>query len=407
MIDDSAKSGVASQTPGQWSSRYFVVLAMALLLASVPCVHGAWHGLLGRERALVPTRAQRNASSLDLDGVLSGRWMLAKERELRERSPMTWWLRGNWNELRYRLGAPVAPRLVFGADGWLFARSTVAPPRQRYRAAAPLRRALLLDVQRQLREAGAELVVAIVPNKVRLYADRAFGARGLPSPLADDYGMMLDELEQLGIPAVDLDTPLRAARASVAAGATAAEMFFARDTHWRPGGALAAGRATAAFLEQRFADRLPARGRATLKAPRSVRMVGDLTDQLGLLSAIVFGEDGRERPIALSLLTDALAEAREYYGVDLEVGGRSMPLHDAEPAAVALVGTSFAMENGAAALTFALGRPVWRHLERGASGLEAMRKALPLLLADGSARIVVWEIVERGFFEPAWLQPAL
>ena len=75
-------------------------------------------------------------------------------------------------------------------------------------------------------------------------------------------------------------------------------------------------------------------------------------------------------------------------------------------ATVWLLGTSFADANGAAALTLQLGRPIRWTIRFGASGLGSLRAALPELRHKTRAKVVVWEIVERGYFLEEWTAPA-
>ncbi|MCB9876812.1 MAG: hypothetical protein H6835_04335 [Planctomycetes bacterium] len=401
----------AAQTPGQWAVRWFAVVAVAVLCASVPLVDLVWHGLLGRAEPPLRTRSQVTAPAATVANVTDGSWMKQKERELRERSPIVWWLRGNWNELRYRCGVPQSVGVEFGDDGWLFLKRTLYPDVRGFGEATAARRAFLVEVRDRVRAAGAELLVTIVPDKARVYPEHAWPGRAENAARTANYARILAELGELEIPTVDLVAALRAHRAQPLPGVPDGELYYRRDTHWRPAGALVAGIATATAIEQRFGGRLSPRRVMQPTGETVVRAVGDLTDQLGLLSAIQPDPLTGQRPVALSLLTDELAEPRSYYGVAFTTPQGLVQMDGEDPAAeVLLVGTSFAEENGMGALSLALGRAVRAVTARGAEGLSPIRQVLDELPPDGAAgsaaKVVVWEIVERGIFADAWHDPA-
>ena len=398
-----------TQTPGQWAVRWLAVASVALACAFVPLAHFVWHGALGHEHPPIRTRSQVQAPPATAADVVSGEWMLAKERELREASPLTWWLRGHWNELRYRCGVPQSSQVHFGKDDWLFIATSVSPNNRGWERATEARRRFLAEGRDLVRAAGAELCLVVVPDKARVYPDRCWPDDGVVPPRkAPNYARILAELESLGIPTVDLAAPLLAHRAAPAPGVPPGELYFARDTHWRPPAALLAGYTVAAELERRFGDRLGPRREMAITGPESVRAVGDLTMQLGLLTAVLPDDVIGQRPVALSLLSDALAEQRDYYGVSMRTPEGLVGMYGDDPdAPVLLIGTSFSEENGLDALSFALGRPVRGQIVRGAQGMLPLRGALAELRAGTRAKVVVWELVERGMFEGDWLDPRL
>lgn len=395
----------APQSPAQWAVRWFALVAVGALLASAPVVHLVWHGLLGHAEAPLPTRAQTKAPTPTLAAALDGSWMAQMEKHLREDAPTTWWLRANYNELRYRLGAPRGKDVLVGADEWLFLQASAHPDLAAWQRATAARRAFVAAVRDQVAAAGAELVIALVPDKERVHPEKWAPDGALPAAKGGSYAAALAEFAELGVPAVDLAAAMAQARAI----APATELYYRGDTHWRKEGALAAGAATAAFLEARFGAALGPRTPMALSGLTATRLVGDLTANLGL--AVVDVPDpasalGLRRPVPMSLLADRLAESREYYGVELvtPTGRIGMDGKD-ESAAVWMVGASFAMENGANAIALHLGRPMRTTIAFGASGLEAMREALPGIRPGMRAKVVLWEIVERGYFAPEWRAP--
>jgi len=398
----------AAQTPAQWAVRWFALVFVAGLCALVPLVHVLWHVVLGHDEPLLRTRSQQQAPAATAENVLSGDWMQQKEIELREASPVVWWLRGSWNELRYRAGIPQSRGVHFGRDDWFFIRNSVEPDNAAFERATDKRRAFLAGVRDLVRQNGAELLMVVIPDKARVYADLAFADGELPPEKRDNYRRILDEFAELGIPAVDMATPLRAARAAERARGDTRDLYYARDTHWLPGGALVGMGAAAAEIERRFGERLGPRVAAEVTGPRVLYAVGDLTDMLGLLTTVQPDAWTDQRTVALSLLSDALIERREIYGSRLLTPAGPVPMNGDDPdAEVLLIGTSFSQANGSAALAFHLGRPVRGVIIRGAQGMLPLRAALDELRSGTRAKVVVWELVERGMFQGAWLDPEL
>ena len=411
-----APDSPSPQTPAQWAVRWHAVVLVALLLAAVPAVHVVWHGLLGRDEPLLLTRSQVPPPTATSASVLDGSWMLAKEKQLREDSPITWWLRGSWNELKYRAGVPQSPLVHFGKDEWFFIQESVFPDRAAWDRATPQRRQFLRDVKAMVEKAGAELFMAIVPDKATVYPDRCYADGQLPACKAGNYAAMLAELGELGIPTADLAAAMAPARSEMAAARAADpqgdpakyDLYFARDTHWRPQGALAGGRAMALALEARFGSKLAPRVPMELGALTEIRLLGDLSANLGLATIEVPDVQMERRTVPLSLLSERLAEVRGYYGVNLRTPNGAVTLDGHDPAAeVLVIGTSFSEENGRSALSLFLGRPVRSVIVRGAAGMKPLRAALDELQKGTRAKVVVWEMVERGQFEPVWLEPKL
>lgn len=396
------------QTPGQWAVRWFVVLSVALLCVSVPLLHLYWHVLLANDEPMIRTRAQRAAPEATADAILDGQWMLDKQRQLQEDSPVTWSLRGNWNELRYLAGVPQSRVVHFGRDEWFFIRTSIRPNNAGFARATAARRRFLAGVRDVVEAAGAELMVVVIPDKARVYPDKAFADGELPPNKRDNYTRILAELGELGIATVDLATPLVAARRALTSDEPVDQLFYARDTHWRPPGALVGGQVVAAAIEARYLPLIGERLATRLSGPTMVRAVGDLTAQLGILSIVQSDEHTGQRTVAMSLLSDRLAEQRQYYGVELVRDGRAVAMFGDDPdAAILLIGTSFSEENGMNALSLALGRPVRGQIIRGAQGMKPLEAALAELRGGTRAKVVVWEMVERGWFEGAWLDPKL
>jgi len=328
--------------------------------------------------------------------------MTAMEPYLREASPLTFWWRGTWSEALFRLGAPQSRSVHFGSDGWLYMNHTVWPIPQLLQERATSRRALFAAVKARVEAAGAQLFVMIVPDKARVYPEHAYPDGVLGVAKAPLYGAMLGELRELGIATVDLEATMQAARA-----AQPELLYKPRDTHWEPYGALAAAKAVAGAIEASpIAQRLPPRQQVVIASRGTSMSVGDLVGMAGFL--VLDDEGPPPRFVPLSLLTQGFAEPRDYYisGAQTPAGPRGFT-GDEPDAAILMAGTSFSKANGAHALRLTLGRPIRSVLNDGAGSVGSMRDLLDLLPTMPQTRLVIWEMVERGFFENDWQDPRL
>jgi hypothetical protein len=391
----------SEQTPAQWAVRWHGLVLFAAVLLAVPLAHATWHWLLGNDAPWLRTRSQLPAPEPTWHAVMhaSPSWMDQKEKQLREDSPVTWWLRGTWNELRYRAGVPLSQRVHFGADEWFFVMDSVSPDRGALERAAPARRRFFAEVRDLVQQAGAELFVTVIPDKARkCYADGV-----LPPNKRDNYTMLLADLEAAGVATVDVAAALAAARAAD----PATELWFRRDTHWRPAGAMVVGRTVAAAIEQRFGERLGPRVTLGLAGITSIRLMGDLPANMGICTVELPDPVIEWRTAPMSFLAERLTEVRDYVGLEVR-GATTVAMDGRDPAAPVLqLGASATQENGMVALSFFLGRPVRAIVRRGAVGIEPVRAALPELRGGTRAKVVVWDLVERGFSAPEWQDPKL
>jgi alginate O-acetyltransferase complex protein AlgJ len=401
--DDEAR--MPPQTPAQWAVRWHGLVAVALLVLAVPAWHLVWHGLLGRERPLIVHRGQTAAPELSWRGFADGSWMTRQDDYLRSASPIAWWLRGSWNELLLRAGAPQSEHVCFGRDGWMFAAGEIRSDTARVAAASPARRRLFAEVRERLQRLGVDLLVTLIPDKARVYPEFAWRDGSMPPERAAVYDVVLADLRAAGVATVDLVAAMRSGR-EVHRDEL---LYYVRDTHWRPYGALVAARATAAAIDAAgFARRLAPPRALELGGARQDMVLSDLVALLGLCTIELPGPAGTARTVSASATSAELAEMHEYYGLVERTAAGAQPLDEAN-AEILHAGTSFAAENGRHALAFALQRPVRSGIEMGAAGLRPIRGAVTDLEARGagSIKLVVWEIVERGLDEDVWSDPRL
>lgn len=390
------------QTPAQWAVRWHGIVLAALLVFSVPVFHLTWHGILGHDEPLIVTRSQVPMLMPSLENVMDGTWMTQVDQYMREMSPIVWRLRGTWNETLFRFGLVQSDRVYLGREGWLYEGATVHPDVDRFDAMSAARRRVYSRVHDLVRASGAELVVSLVPDKVRVYPEYAYQGGAVSALKEPLYRRALQELRDEGIAVVDVAASMAAARVSE----PGLLRYYQRDTHWRPEGALVAAQAVTAVIEGLpGAAGLSPRRVTELGARTSTLMLGGLVPMLGLLTYEEPSAEGHLLSLPMSSLSAGLVESRDVYSVVMRTGAvKTSPLVDDVDNEVLLVGTSFSKTNGAVALALVLGRPVRMVMKPGASGLSAIREVLDELRRGTQAKVVVWEIVERGLMDKGWEQ---
>ena len=325
----------------------------------------------------------------DGDGdVLAGEWTGPYERAMDDGfatrdAAVTLWATIGWalfHEGRYGV--------VVGRDDWLFTVEEFEQPPDADAIVAE-KRTQVVAVQQRLAEAGVRLVVVLVPDKSRLYAEKLDGLARRPQH-AGRYQAFRTALLDAGIAAPDLLAPLAAARP-----ATATHMRT--DTHWSPAGAMIVAEAVAAVVED-LPDPPPSlhRARFVTEVAAVAGHDGDLLRYLPLggLRTVLLGdleplEQHRTRPAAgRGDLVDASGD-----------GDLGSLLFDEVAIPAVLVGTSFsAMDewNFDGALKQALGMDVLNLADEGGGPMAPMAAYLAGdALRDSPPEIVIWEIPER------------
>jgi alginate O-acetyltransferase complex protein AlgJ len=316
------------------------------------------------------------ATAAEAPSLMSGSLTAAVDTAVEEHHPLRSAAVSVLSATRYLLFGDATGAAVIGSGRWLF---TAEELEHHPEDAARLdeRLAQIAAAAARLAALDVDLIVALVPSKARLYAERlAPRLRGL----ADHprLARAVAELGRLGIDAVDLQ------HAFAPAGVADPSLFFARDTHWTPAGARVAAQAIAAEVARTGVR--PERGGNEYERVEEepVRVDGDL---LTFLPVGVLGE-------ALGLTSEVATPVRA-----MSVGEGGLGLFDDPVIPVALVGTSYSRDERwgfAEELKIALGADVLNVAAEGQGPFEPMRSYLEsATIRDTRPDLVVWEIPER------------
>ncbi|GAA4002622.1 alginate O-acetyltransferase [Deinococcus rubellus] len=306
--------------------------------------------------------------------VVTGQWMGTYEKT--NLDPGVPWRDASvnlWGGLNYRLFGEARDGAVIGANGWLFTSEEFQTAKTDAAEIAG-KVAYIKQVRDELAKDGAKLVVALVPAKVRVYADELGGVK-VPEVNASLYEDFRQQLVMAGVPTPDLAADFKADRSR-------GDLFFHTDTHWTPLGATVAAQVLAPVVKGLGLD-LPAVTYAASKKP-PVKRSGDL------LRYIPVPEGEGPSP-------DTVQEA-VYTRTDAGGGG----LLGDESLAVTLVGTSYSAvsKNNVwhfdGALSKALGTEVLNAAQEGKGPVVPMREYLSGQdRKDNPPQVVIWEIPER------------
>lgn len=315
--------------------------------------------------------------------VINGEWMLAWEKNLDSKVPWRTPSVNLWGGMNYRLFGGAQDGAVVGQKDWLFTNEEFQTGRK---DAAELQNKVtyIKGVRDDLAKDGAQLVVALIPAKVRVYSEE-LGRAHVPLSQANLYADFREQLTAAGIPTPDLTADLTAAKAQ-------GKLFFHTDTHWTPLGAEVAANAVAGTVKGLNLDLPTAEYAVTQKA--EVSRSGDLLRYIPVPEGVGPTPDRVSEPV--------------YTRTDEGEGG----LLGDEGIAVTLVGTSYSADSKDNvwhfddALAKALGTEVLNTAQEGKGPIVPMREYLNSQdREDNPPQVVVWEIPER-FLRVEYLEGA-
>ena len=275
-----------------------------------------------------------------------------------------------WTSIWFGLFRETAEGAVAGKSGWLF-----TDEEYRYDEQADDRLAenldLIVGTAATLEDRGITLIVALLPDKARIYPEHL--ARPRPTGSEMRFDRSIEVLAPAGLNAPDLRDALLAAKAE---GPT----FLARDTHWTPLGA----QRVAAVLAPMIAAEISQLTSYEITPAADILRRGDLMS---------FVDTG---PFAdwFGLTPETVAQ------FDVFPVSDGLGLFDEQPPVeVVLVGTSYSADptwGFADFLRYELGADVLDLSKSGVGPFVPMQEFLDNdMESEEAVTVVVWEIPER------------
>lgn len=279
--------------------------------------------------------------------------------------------------------ADSGPRVRQGCPGWLFIADEFKVNRQT-QANAQAKVAAVIEVQKQLRQHGVHLLLAVVPDKSRIAQEQLCGLYR-PGQFAARISAWIGQLQVAGVDAMDLTPALQA---------QGAESFLRTDTHWSEIGAKAAALALAEHIHASGfkatpQERFDSHREALLPRP------GDLVRLAGLEGLPLSLQPTVQSVSATRISVQASAAQATGDNLDDLFGDDNLPN-------VALIGTSFSHNSSFSDfLQYALGAPLGNFAKDGGefSGAAIAYFASPAF-RQTPPKLLVWEIPERDLQTP-------
>ena len=324
--------------------------------------------------------------------VLNGRWTKAVETHYDDQFPIKRIGTNLWAALDYKLFNEGRPGVVLGRDHWLYSDEEFNPAVNEDQNLEG-NYALVEGVRQKLKAQGIQLVMAIVPAKVRLYPEHLGDVK--PASIhANLYQDFHARVAADKIIAPDLLGPLQQAKLG------GKQVFLRTDTHWTPDGAEIAAKQLAKVIR----EKTPLSGepqRFVTEAEKTEPHKGDLRLFLPLDPLFENLMPPKEP------LQKRVTHLAENQGDDVLFSNSETP--------VALVGTSYSANpnwNFVGALKQALHSDVINYSEDGHGPILPM---LSYLKSDdfknSPPQVLIWEFPERylpvnneiGDADPQWV----
>ena len=374
---------MSDTTPSTMRTKPSVHHAFVALVFITVMLVGAWQIIAA---AYNPDGLEFPRSWLDFR---EGRTTQELEKQLDKKLPSRTDIITVANTLRYLITGGGGDQVRAGRDQWLFLTDEL-----RFDAggAANLKsRADMLGVAaRRLDEQGVKLVIALVPDKARVYENKLASGQ-YPAYNQGRYQEALVALRQRKVTTVDLLEPLTQAAAKT-------EVYYRTDTHWNQTGADIAARAVARQIELIGVMLDKTMFKTTLDTS-PVERVGDLVRLMGL----------QDIPNALRPIPDREATANTSQTSPDAVGGGLFG--DAAAVPVVMTGTSYSMRgNFHGAMQQALSSKVLNTAKDGGGLLQAATAYLTdEAFRSSKPKVLIWEVPERFLMakledEPKWLE---
>ncbi len=373
MSDNTAQSMTSPKpTPHQ---------AFAALAFIAVMLVGAWQITAA---ALNPDGLEFPRTVLDFR---EGRTTQELEKQLDKHLPVRTSLIAGANTLRYLITGGGGDQVRTGRDQWLFLTEEL---RYDVGGAANLKTRvdMLGTAAQRLSEQGVKLVIALVPDKARIYESKLASGQ-YPAYNQSRYQDALAALRQRQVTTVDLLQPLTQA-------ALKSEVFYRTDTHWNQVGAEVVARAVARQVQQLGISLETSTFKTTSEAA-PVERVGDLVRLMGL----------QDMPNSVRPMPDQEASASTSQTSAESAGGG---LFGDVAVPVVMTGTSYSMRgNFHGYMQQALSSKVLNTAKDGGGFLQAATAYLSdEAFRASKPKVLIWEVPERFLMtklddESTWL----
>jgi alginate O-acetyltransferase complex protein AlgJ len=316
-----------------------------------------------------------------------GRTTQELEKQLDKYLPIRSSLIAGANTLRYLITGGGGEQVRVGRDQWLFLTDEL-----RYDAGGvtnlQARAELLGAAALRLNAQGVKLVIALVPDKARIYETKLASGQ-YPAYNQSRYQDALAALRERKVTTVDLLQPLTQA-------ALKSEVFYRTDTHWNQVGAEVVARAVARQVQQ-LGISLETTTFKTTSEAAPVERVGDLVRLMGL----------QDMPNAVRPMPDQEASASTTQTSAESAGGG---LFGDVAVPVVMTGTSYSMRgNFHGYMQQALSSKVLNTAKDGGGFLQAATAYLSdEAFRASKPKVLIWEVPERFLMtklddESTWL----
>ena len=374
----SNKDFSVADLPGAAPSRYAAVAALTFICVML----AGWWQMIAVARN--PAQLEFPRTWLDFR---EGRTTGTLEKQLDHKLPARTTIIATANSLRYLLTRGGGEQVRVGHDGWLFLTDELRFDTNG-NAHLAARANLFGGAARGLDSQGVKLVIALVPDKARLYSDKLSGAN-YPAYNLSRYTDALAQLRKDNVTVVDLLTPL-------AAGASQGEVYYSSDTHWNQAGAQIAAEAVALDV-RKLGVELEKATFSTSATGAKIERPGDLIRLMGLADTPNLLRPPSDIEVPMVTKQTSVEASGGLFG------DASVP--------VALTGTSYSLRgNFHGFLQQALSAKVLNTAKDGGGLLQAPTAYLTDdAFKSSRPKVLVWEVPERFLYtkqddEPKWLK---
>jgi alginate O-acetyltransferase complex protein AlgJ len=295
------------------------------------------------------------------------------------------------NTIRYQLFKGGGDQVRTGKNDWLFIAEELKYEGPKANAASATnpeasleaRVALIAGLAKRLDAQGVKLVIALVPDKARLYAQH-LNSGDYPSYNKGRYQSALEGLKLNNVTTANLLLALEPS-------ATQSDIYYRTDTHWNQLGAMLAAKEIAAVVNTLKLDLKPAFFSTQAKAPEESRS-GDLIRLMGMefVPNALRPKLDRETP---EITIEKPAAATEKV---------STGLFDDAGVPVILAGTSYSLRaNFHGRLQEFLQTKVLNTAKDGGGFLQSMTAYLKDdAFKSSKPKVLIWEVTERMLQSP-------